>query len=76
MQIASGEATRKMTWNLTVERLRMFNPNVKFVDKTDLRWDVDTLFERLEREDFNNDTERNVWLKKQFGNQEFKKRLI
>lgn len=53
---------------LTVERLRSFNDNTPFFsDRDNSYWTVGKIWDRLEREDFSNDSERNDWLVDYFG---------
>ncbi|MCP6727439.1 MAG: hypothetical protein KJI69_05520 [Patescibacteria group bacterium] len=54
--------------NLTTERLRKFKGDTIFYDLDGKEYDVDTLWEILEGEGFDNDTQRNNWLKAKFGN--------
>lgn len=48
--------------NLTVERLRKMNDIEVLMDNDKLEWTVSNIWDRLEREDFDNDNQRNEWL--------------
>ena len=59
--------------NITVERLRFFNDDetlvVQYIDKNNKKWFVADIWAELESQKYNNDTERNQWLKQMFGKQ-------
>jgi len=54
--------------NLTVNRLRGFDEDFEFMDKSQKTWKVYEIWEKMEDPEFTNDTDRNKWLRKTFSN--------